>query len=237
MKQNKEGWIRWSIGCAALALCGCAQQSVSSSALTTAGDTAKEMSAATSEPDGLLGYLGSMTGKALEAVGLKKPDLPALDGVTPPDGALPQRRITWRIHASTSLNVTPSGEPAALLTRLYRLRSPDAFLRAPADTFDDSAKEKALLGDDLVSVREVQLIPGQAHESVDSVPREVRYIGIVALYRSPAAGRWRYAFPTEAAARTGLTVGAHACALSVQTGEPIGLALKYVQSAAAPCPR
>ncbi|MFZ2296798.1 MAG: type VI secretion system lipoprotein TssJ, partial [Aquabacterium sp.] len=113
---------------------------------------------------------------------------------------------------------------------------PDAFLQAAPDTFGDPTKEKEVLGDDLVSVREVQLIPGKPYETTEKVPRDVRYVGIVGLFRAPATNRWRYAFSTASAERSGLTLGAHACAISVQAGEPIGQPIKVVRSAAVTCP-
>lgn len=189
---------------------------------------------ASGEGGGVMGYLGDLGKKALEATGLKKPSVPELPKV--PDSALPDRRIAWRIHASPSLNVTAQGQSLALLTRIYRLRSPDAFLQATADTFGDAAKEKEVLGDDLVSVREVQLVPGQQYETSEKMPREVRYVGIVGLFRAPATQRWRYAFSTASAERSGLNLGAHACAITVQAGEPIGQPLKVVRSAAVTCP-
>lgn len=178
-----------------------------------------------------LDSIGDYKDKALEAVGFKKPELPEL-----PDVQLPARKVLWRLHASDSLNVSPSGAPVALLTRTYKLRSPSAFLQAPYEVFGDPAKEKAQLGDDVIEAREVQLIPGQHIEVRDKVTREAPYIGIVALYRSPSPQRWRYAFRSESAEKTGLSIGLHACAMSVQVGEPEGQTLSVARSAAVPCP-
>lgn len=177
---------------------------------------------------GMSGWLEKAGEKALELTGLKKPDLP--------DSALPDRRITWRLHASPSLNTLPDGRSLALLVRIYRLRAPDSFLQAPADTFGDAAREKELLGDDLVSVREVQLVPGQRHEATDKLPRDIAHVGIVALYRDPVAGRWRYAFPTARAEITGIDMGLHACAMTVHTGQPVGVPSERVRSASVSCP-
>lgn len=189
-----------------------------------------------SSPDsgGVIGFLGSMGDKALSALGLKKPDTPDMPSV--PDSALPDWRVTWRVFASDSLNINDSGQPLALVLRLYKLKSPDAFLQAPGDIFGDPAKEKAALSDDLVAARELQLLPGQHYEATDKVTREARYVGVVALFRNPAQGRWRYAFSTAGADKTGLTLGAHACAMSVQVGEAIGQAASTVKSVAVPCP-
>lgn len=173
-------------------------------------------------------WLDKAADKALELTGLKKPELP--------DSALPDRRISWRLHASPSLNTLPDGQSLALLVRVYRLRSPDNFLQAPADTFGDAAREKELLGDDLVSVREVQLVPGQRHEAVDKLPRDIAHVGIVALFHHPAVGRWRYAFASAPAELTGIDIGVHACAMTVHGGQPIGVSSQRVRSAAVSCP-
>jgi type VI secretion system protein VasD len=195
---------------------------------TSAGASAETGAAAAPEA-GVAGLLASIRDKALEATGLKAPEAP--------DSALPDRRIRWRLHASTSLNVTPQGHSLALLTRVYRLRSPDSFLQAPQAVFGDPVREKEALGDDLVSVREVQLLPGQLHETVDKLPRDIGHVGIVALYRHPARGRWRFAFKAAEAEFSGLQIGAHACALSVQTGQPAGLPPDSMRSVAVPCPQ
>jgi type VI secretion system protein VasD len=179
----------------------------------------------------VLDTLGGYKDRALEAIGFKKPELPEL-----PEVQLPDRKLLWRLHASDSLNVLPTGESVALLTRIYKLRSPNAFLQAPYEVFGDPAKEKAQMGDDVIETREVQMIPGQHDEVNEKVAREVRYIGIVALYRNPSPQRWRYAFRTESAEKSGLSIGLHACAMSVQVGEPIGQPLSTARSVAVPCP-
>lgn len=192
------------------------------------GSSPARVEPSTNTTTGMSGWLEKAGEKALELTGLKKPDLP--------DSALPDRRITWRLHASPSLNTLPDGQSLALLVRIYRLRAPDSFLQAPADTFGDAAREKELLGDDLVSVREVQLVPGQRHEATDKLPRDIAHVGIVALYRHPVAGRWRYAFPAAQAEITGLDMGLHACAMTVHTGRPVGVSSERVRSASVSCP-
>lgn len=171
--------------------------------------------------------LGAMKDKALETVGVKKPEAP--------ESAKPERNVHWRIQASESLNVDANGQSLALLTRIYKLRSPNAIMLVPYDVLGDAAKEKARLGDELIEVREVQLVPGQTIDVTDKTAREARYVAIVALYRQPADQRWRYVFSAEAAEKSGLSLGAHACALTVQVGEPIGIALSVARSADMAC--
>lgn len=180
------------------------------------------------------GFLSGLVDKALETVGFKKPPVPEVPEV--PDSALPDWRVNWRIFASPSLNVNTEGSPLSVVMRFYKLKSPDAFLRAPMDVFGDSVKEKTSLGEDIIGVREVQLFPGQQHEAMDKVPRDARYMGVVTLFRSPAQGRWRYAFSAPNSQLSGLSLGVHACAMSVQVGEPIGQPLSTARSAALSCP-
>ena len=81
----------------------------------------KAESAATPETE----KSASLTDKVLEKLGLKKPEAPE----TPdkPDVDLPDRRIKWRLAASDALNLNAQGQPVALLTRIYKLKSADAF--------------------------------------------------------------------------------------------------------------
>ena len=177
----------------------------------------------------------SLTDKVLEKFGIKKPEVPE----TPdkPDVELPDRRIKWRLAASDALNLNAQGEPVALLTRIYKLKSADAFMKAPYEAFGDSAKEKELLGDDVLDSRDLQLVPGQHYERTDKVKREANFVGIVALYRSPSPSHWRYVFKAEWAELTGLNIGLHACAMHVQKGRPIGESIRTFRSTGVPCPK
>lgn len=157
------------------------------------------------------GGIGSIAGAALEATGLRKP--PEL-----PDAQKPPRNVSLRLHAADKLNVDESGQPLALVARIYKLRQTAAFEQAPLAAFLDPAAEKQALGPDLIEVKEVTLVPGQHYEVTEKVSREAGYVGVVALFHAPAAQRWRLAFPAAEAERQGVTVGLHACALSVGAG-------------------
>lgn len=175
--------------------------------------------------------VGSVKDKALEVVGLKKPEVPEL-----PESALPERKVTLRIQASESLNVDASGRSLALVTRVYKLKSAQAFLSTPYEAFGNVAREKEHLGEDIVEVRDLQLVPGQRYEVQDKVAREAGYIGVVALFRAPAPQRWKYAFAAEAAQKTGITLGAHACSLSVSMGEPVNTSSHVAAMSPGLCP-
>lgn len=145
---------------------------------------------------------------ALEASWLRKP--PEL-----PDAQKPPRSVALRLHASPKLNLDRRGQPIALAVRLYKLRRTEAFEQAPYAAFLDPQAEHESLGGDLVEVREIMLVPGQRYEVREQVSREAVHLAVVALFQRPAEGRWRTAVASADAEREGLTIGLHACALTV----------------------
>jgi type VI secretion system protein VasD len=178
---------------------------------------------------------GNMGDKALETIGFKKPEIPKAPEL--PESAKPARRLKLRFAASDSLNVDAAGRSLSLVVRVYKLRSPTAFLNAPYETFGNGNKEKTDLADELIEAREIVLLPGQPQEINERWAREASYVGIVALFRAPAPQRWRYAFELEnAPSDTGLVVGAHASTLSIAAGDPVSVssaALKFNSTACA----
>lgn len=135
----------------------------------------------------------------------------------PPPAA---RTVAIRVHAASRLNTDNRGQPLALLVRIYKLRQSAAFEQAAFETFMNAESERAVLGTDLLEVKEVVLVPGQRYDVLEKVAPEVGYIGVVGLFRSPAPQRWRLAFASAAAQKSGITVGAHGCALAAGAGAP-----------------
>ena len=146
--------------------------------------------------------------------------LAAIAGKTPeiPESQKPTRNVMVRLHAAPKLNVDARGRPLALVARVYKLRQNAAFEAAPYSAFLTPGAEKEAFGADLVEVKDVTLVPGQRYETLEKVTREAGYVGVVALFHSPAPQRWRLAFSTSEAEKAGLTVGLHACALSAGAG-------------------
>ncbi len=175
------------------------------------------------ETAGKLGEgLGNMGDKALETIGFKKPELPQAPEL--PESAKPARRMKLRLAASDSLNVDANGRSLSLVVRIYKLRSTTAFLNAPYETFGNNTKEKEALADELIESREIVLLPGQQQQINERWAREAPYVGVVALFRAPAPQRWRYAFELETfQLDQGFVLGAHACTLSIASGEPVGV--------------
>jgi type VI secretion system protein VasD len=154
---------------------------------------------------------GSIAGAALQIAGVQKP--PEL-----PDAQKPPRNVAIRLHAAQNLNAGKAVQPMALATRIYKLRQTAAFQQMHFNAFLNAQTERELLGNDLLDVKEVMLIPGQRYEVVEKVTREAYFIGVVALFQAPAEQQWRLAFAAADAEKSGITVGFHACAMSVGAG-------------------
>lgn len=154
---------------------------------------------------------------ALDVAGIKKNGGPEL-----PDTQKPPRNISIKLHAGENLNADANGRSLAIVARIYKLRQNAVFLRAPFDSFLTPQKEKEMLGNDLLEVKEITLIPGQRFQVSEKVAKEAYFIGVVALFHSPAPYRWRVAFLSDNAEKSGITIGVHACALSVGVGTAIG---------------
>lgn len=152
-----------------------------------------------------IGAVAGMATGALDVAGLKK------DPNAPTD-------VKLSIHAGENLNAG-SGQAMAVVTKTYYLKNAESFQRAPLAQLVDTAQEKAALGESLIASREVTLTPGQRYEALEKVPKGAAYIAVAALFYAPAPQRWKYVFEVEAAADTGIVLGAHACALTVATGK------------------
>lgn len=157
--------------------------------------------------------LGAAASTALQAAGLGKPEVP--------DAQKPPRDIALTLVAAPTLNAANDKHPLALVVRLYVLKDPTSFQQASFDAFLDPAKEKGVLGADLLGVREVTLIPGQRYRVVEKVSREAQAFGVVALFREPAMRRWKFAFDPVKSEKSGIMVGLHNCAMTVTSGTVI----------------
>lgn len=165
-------------------------------------------------------------GKAVDAAGALTSGALRLFGLTPkdPSPSITVRpvRIAVRMQASESLNVDDQGRSLSLVARVYKLKGVQAFLSAPQEAFTSPARERELLGEELIEARDVQMLPGQHREWHEILPPDATHLGIVALFHRPANQGWRLAFETGPAAKTGLSLGLHACSVSAAIGVPIG---------------
>lgn len=177
-----------------------------------------------------ISVVSKVAGVALEAAGLKKPDVPEL-----PELQKPPRNVALKLHAGSNLNAGTLNQSFSVVARVYKLKQTGTFYAAPYDAFSSPEKEKLALGADLLEVREINLIPGQLYEVNEKVSRESGYIGVVALFRTPAPQRWRAAFSAKDAETSGVTLGVHACSLTLGKGALLEQANQAMATAPARC--
>lgn len=159
--------------------------------------------------------------KTLGLVGLQKLEAPAAAPAVTPDmlkALVAPTKIPLRIHASDQLNSDGANRPLSLVVKIYKLKGYEDFMRTPYKSFT----ETAFTHEEVVSSRELVLLPGQRYEVEESLAKNVSHLALVALFKSPEENRWRFVFDVASSAKEGLTLGAHQCALSVSQGETVG---------------
>lgn len=173
--------------------------------------------------------------KALEVVGLQRP-APSLPESLPKPGGPSASKVTLRLHAGDVLNTSSDGRSLSVVARIYKLRDRTAFEQLSYDAVQEAAsRANANWTRDVVEVKEVVLTPGQKYEVVETIPPEAAYVAVAAMFRAPAPQRWRFVFDTQVAARGGLTLGLHGCAISVATGQALGVAPETTRLAGVRC--
>ncbi len=185
-------------------------------------------------------------GKALEMVGLKKPEAPPMEMSIGAGGELPtlngqmprlpqQRRVAVRIHAGQVLNTDSNGRSLAVVVRLYSLRGTTQFSQATYAMVAAGTSDKPFSNSDVITSKEVVLVPGQKYEMLEPLANDATHLAVVALFRSPDSQRWRFVFDARSAMKTGITVGVHGCAMSVAVGEPVGVQSDALRLAGVQC--
>jgi type VI secretion system protein VasD len=159
---------------------------------------------------------GKVAEFALSAVGIKMPG--SADAPQPP------KTVELHIAGTQDLNAGEDGRGLSTVVRLYKLRDQTGFLSMPYTEFGATDKEKASLGTDLVDVKELVLAPGQILDLQEKMPNDTRYFGIVALLRSPAPQRWRFAFALSKVDSMPIVVAVNACTMTAATSIPSEMA-------------
>ncbi|WP_265942647.1 type VI secretion system lipoprotein TssJ [Dechloromonas sp. A34] len=153
---------------------------------------------------------GAAIGMVLEATGVIKKD-----------SGDPSKKLTdlsLRVFAGEELNTTSNGKSLSLVMKIYILRSPERLKMLTYPEISTTESEREALGDSLISVREITVIPGKSYDLQLKIPGEATTIGIVGMFRAPFSYRWKLAFDAKNSFDTGIIVGAHACALTASKG-------------------
>ncbi len=160
---------------------------------------------------------GVVTNIATTALGMKPSNKPT--------------EVDLSIMAAPNLNTNGQIGTAAL-TKIYYLKTIDTWSNL---NMEQMMSGDAALGSSLIEAREIILTPNREYSNTEKIPKEANYIGISTFFHAAAPQRWKYVFEVKKAKKSGINLGAHACALSVTKGSPIlpsGLAEHDPQSLA-----
>jgi len=96
-----------------------------------------------------------------------------------------------RVLLTASVNVNPgeSGEPLATTVRVYQLKDAAKLVESSIDRLLDG--DRAILGEDFVSVQELTLYPGESAAPALVRGEGATYLAVVAFFRRPVGPSWR----------------------------------------------
>lgn len=130
--------------------------------------------------------------------------------------------VAMKLRAGDELNTASNGKSLSLVVKVYVLRSAEPLKTLGHPQLASPEAEKEAFGEELISVRELVLLPGKSHELLLKLPPDAAAIGVAGLFRAPQAGRWKLAFDAQKSVASGIVIGAHACALTATAGTLVG---------------
>ncbi|MEE3215455.1 MAG: type VI secretion system lipoprotein TssJ [Pseudomonadota bacterium] len=124
-----------------------------------------------------------------------------------------QEQMVVALHADDSLNPDTEGNPLSVVVHLYQLDSLNAFNATNSEGLEAGAKD--LLGDSLISEREVVLLP--SHTLVETAPMDprTRYVAVAAFFRQAEGEDWRLVFDAQAMRKDGILTSPDGVVLSL----------------------
>ena len=98
--------------------------------------------------------------------------------------------IALRLRADAALNPDINGRPSPIVVKVYVLTAAPAFNNARF--FELYENDVAILGDDLIDVKEFEVSPGDTVDvDAAALTLPARHIGVLAAYRDMDHATWR----------------------------------------------
>jgi|GEM_PF-1757358 len=127
-----------------------------------------------------------------------------------PAAARSPEEAAFKGVAGSRMNRDINGQSLSLVVRVIQLRDRNEFARL---TFEGAVNksEQDLFPKELVSMKEVQLMPGTTQEFTDKLLPETKYVGLIGFFHHPNPRFWRLLFAANAVRKEGLNFVAHDC--------------------------
>lgn len=101
-------------------------------------------------------------------------------------------------EASALINRDYTGKPLSVVMHLYQLKSEQQFAKLTYEALTSGKAEQALLGGDLIGMKDYVILPGGVLDASDlKIDEQTRFIALVAFFRQPDRANWRLLFPVE----------------------------------------
>lgn len=123
------------------------------------------------------------------------------------------KKFTVKSEADGNLNRDTGGKSLSVVVRVYQLRDVKEFQKLTFDTLASGRPESELLGNELLSVSDLILVPGTEISATEPLADNAKHVGIVAFFRKPDSHYWRYLFDAETVRKEGLSFRAQDCYL------------------------
>jgi len=107
----------------------------------------------------------------------------------PPSPCTTPEPVRLSLTASMRLNPGENGESLATTVRIYQLKDTGKLIEASLDRILDG--DRAVLGEDFVSVQELTLYPGEKAAPVMVRGEGATSLAVVAMFRRPVGPSWR----------------------------------------------
>lgn len=106
--------------------------------------------------------------------------------------------VSLRGEAAAVINRDYAGKPLSVSVRLYQLKSDQVFSRLTYESLVAGKGDQALLGGDLVGIKDFLVLPGGVIEMENlKLDEEARFLALVAFFRQPDKAYWRLLYPME----------------------------------------
>ena len=99
------------------------------------------------------------------------------------------------INAADRLNPDASDRSSPVVVRVYELGAGDSFKEA--DFYELYDNPKGVLGDDLISAREIVLKPAEQWETTVNLDDRTRHLGMLGAFRDIEKADWRVLEPID----------------------------------------
>ena len=97
--------------------------------------------------------------------------------------------LRFIVAADDLINPNTESQPSPVVLRIYELKSLNAFQQATFFQLLDN--DTALLGQDMLGKRELEIKPGEKQAFDRATPVETRFIGVIAGFRESDKATWR----------------------------------------------